>query len=458
MTHATPTAGGSAFPELRRLRYFNGQMLTAGDFQREQGYFIEKLRLRNRCLHGYGIACGLAVRPVPPDDPCFRTGRPLVRIEPGVAVDCLGNEIVVTYPCVVDLWHELSAADQAEIRAAAGSGESGPTGNQAAGEHEEKEDREHHEDREEHEAREEEQHEEEHEEDEEEAEEEHGPREAGRRPRVYLSVAYCERPVGPTRGVFLDDCGNGTDCEYGWCRDAWHPVVSLEAPRNDGCADPCCECCPDARVLLARIDDVRPDEAVDRDDIRLDERRPLARYHYTTITGINWTHGGTYTREQVSHLLAARDGHHHGPGGGLRVEFSAPVRAASLRPGVVEIRVIEGGRGRNAESWYVAGRFTGKPDEGLVTGFRYEQTTDETVQHGDQINITIRTPFILDRCCRPVDGTHVGGRVPLLHGYEPGRHHPPGNFCPRPPDGVGRWTTGTGTGAGVFESWIYVDR
>ena len=427
MTHATPTAGGPAFPELRRLRYFNGQMLTAGDFQREQDYFIEKLRLRNRCLHGYGIACGLTVTPVPPDDPCFKTGRPLVCIERGVAVDCLGNEIVVTYPCVVDLWQELSAADQDKIRPAAESDDREPARDhpveppESAGQQEEEPEQEHDE-HEEHE-----EHEEEAEEGQEE-QEEHGRWESGRRPPVYLSVAYCERPVGPTRGVFLDDCGNSADCEYGWCRDAWHPVVSLKAPRNDGCADPCCECCPDPRVLLARIDDVRSDEAVERDDIRLDKRRPLSRYHYTTIIGVNWTHDGTYTREQISHLLATRDGH-HGPGSGLRVEFSAPVHAASLRPGVVEIRVIEGRR--NAESRYVPGRFIDLPKEGLVTGFRYHQTTDETVQHGDQINITIRTPFILDHCCRPVDGTHVGGRVPLLHGYEPGRHHPPRDYLPQ---------------------------
>ena len=433
MTHATPTAEGSAFPELRRLRYFNGQMLTAGDFQREQDYFIEKLRLRNRCLHGYGIACGLTVTPVPPDDPCFKAGRSLVRIHPGVAVDCLGNEIVVAYPCIIDLWQDLPAADQDKLR--------------AAFEAEEEEEEEEKEKKKEEKAEKAEK---------EEREEERKRRESNRRPLAYLSVAYCERPVGPMRGVFLDDCDNGTNCEYGWCRDAWHPVVSLTAPRNDGCADPCCECCPDARVLLARIDDVRPDEAVDWDDIWLGKRRPLARYHYTTIAGVNWTHGGTYTREQVSHLLATRRDRNHRPGSGLRVEFSAPVHATSLQRGVVEIRVVEGRR--DAESRYVPGRFTDLPEEGLVTGFRYEQTTDETVQLGDQINITIRTPFILDRCCRPVDGTHVGGRVPLLRGFEPGRHHPPHDFCPRPPGGTGRWTTGTGTGAGVFESWIYVDR
>ena len=439
MTHATPTAAGTVFPELRRLRYFNGQLLTAGDFQREQDYFVEKLRLRNRCLHGYGIACGLAVTAVPPDDPCFKTGRPLVRIEPGVGVDCLGNEIVVAYPCVIDVWEELPGADRQKIQAAADADDAGPdhepdhrsepAGQQGepAAEHGEP------------------------------AAGHYEPGGTGRKWPVYISVAYCERPVGPTRGVFHDDCGNSSECEYGWCRDGWRVVVSLTPPQNDGCADPCCECCPDPRLLLARIDHVKAHEPVEPEMIHLDQRRALSRYRYTTITGINWTHGGTYTREQVAHLLGTR-GSHHGPGSGLKVRFSAPVRAASLHRGVVELRVIEGGRGRNATCWFIAGHFTGLPDNGLVTSFRYEQTTDETVQHGDQITITIRTPFILDRCCRPVDGTHVGGRVPLLPGYEPGRHHPSHDYCRHPPGGGGRWTTGTGTGAGVFESWLYVER
>jgi hypothetical protein len=255
--------------------------------------------------------------------------------------------------------------------------------------------------------------------------------------------------------VFLDNCGNGSDCEYGWCRDAWQPVVSLTPPSNDGCADPCCECRPDPRLLLARVDYLDADHSVEPGAIHPDHRRPLTRHRYTTITGVNWTHAATYTGEQVSYLLATR-GVRHGPGSGLEVRFSAPVHAVSLRPGVMEIKVIGGAKSRNAESWYVPGRFTGVSGEGLVTGFRYEQTTDQAPQDGDQINITIRTPFILDRCCRPVDGTHVGGRVPLLEGYEPGRRRQRLNFCLEPPNGSGRWTTGTGTGAGVFESWLYV--
>ena len=67
---STPTqTGHSEFdvPPLRRLRYFHGQLLSARDFQREQEYFREKLKLRMRSLLGYGVVCGLLVEPVVPD-------------------------------------------------------------------------------------------------------------------------------------------------------------------------------------------------------------------------------------------------------------------------------------------------------------------------------------------------------------------------------------------------------
>src|SRR5437763_9808900 len=50
-----------SMPDLTRLRYFYGQMLGASDLQTEQDYFRKKLKLLNRCLHGYGTVCGLKV-------------------------------------------------------------------------------------------------------------------------------------------------------------------------------------------------------------------------------------------------------------------------------------------------------------------------------------------------------------------------------------------------------------
>ena len=73
---------------LERPRYFSGQMLTDCDLDAAQRYVIEKNRLHNRYLVGTGVACGLAVR----CDPCCDGS---VIIEPGYAIDCCGNDIVV---------------------------------------------------------------------------------------------------------------------------------------------------------------------------------------------------------------------------------------------------------------------------------------------------------------------------------------------------------------------------
>ena len=75
----------------KRVNFFPGQLLSAKDFQDEQEYFIEKQRVLNRCLYGWGIICGLRVS----------LHRNAVRVEPGLALDCQGNVIVV--PGIVDI-------------------------------------------------------------------------------------------------------------------------------------------------------------------------------------------------------------------------------------------------------------------------------------------------------------------------------------------------------------------
>jgi hypothetical protein len=435
----------TALPDFRRLRYFHGQMLGAHDFQREQDYFREKLKLRNRCLHGYGVVCGLHVEPVPPEHPCdpdpeqYREERqekqaelehklaesedklgqvrgkrqqqrlegeieryrlqlaelsvsspaptpgPRVRITAGVALDCHGNELVVSHPCEADLWRLLSPEDRRKFN----DGDS-----------------------------------------------------------LYVSIEYCERPVEPTRGVFTNGCGNASDCEFGWRKDDFAVRVTLEEPATDECADTCCALCEDARLLLARIDGVERGQPVDGDSIHEDVRRRLSRYRFTTITGISWMHDGGYTPPEAREVLGTDD-----PNGGLVVRFSKVVRTSTLVDGIVDLQVVQGGRGRSAYSYFIPSEVV-RPTGDYTDELRFRQTSDEGVELGDRVLITVRTAFVLDRCCRPVDGTHVGGRVPQLPGYQPRGQAPSG--CAVPPDGIGPWTSGTGVGGDVFESWIYV--
>ncbi|MGK3208000.1 hypothetical protein [Amycolatopsis sp. MEPSY49] len=383
----------------RRLRYFHGQLLTARDFQREQEYFREKLKLRMRCLLGYGVVCGLLVEPAPPaDEKEKHEHQARVRITAGLGVDCDGNEVLVPGGCAIDLWDAVHEDER--------------TGGTT----------------------------------------------------VWVGVEYTERAVEPTRTVFNSACADTSDCDFGYTEESYCVRVTTKTPPEDERCETCCTPCEHKILWLARIDDVDFGKPVREEQIHLNVRRLFGRHVPTVITGINWRHGHTYTVDQAKELLGTQKN-----SGGLVVEFSDDVRVDSLRRGVVEIQVIEGGAGRNADTWYMGGQFeepTEKDGE-FTRRFRYRQTTRETLQDGDRVLVTIRAAFLLDRCCRPVDGTNVGGRVPFIgrahadaetetgHGHDP-KPEPDPTGCLVPPSGIGPWTSGTGAGGDVFESWFFV--
>lgn len=76
-----------------RNNYFYGKLLTVKDYQAEQTYFNEKRWLINRMVNGSGVVCGLDV---------VRDGDK-VCIEPGMAIDSCGREIVVYDTQTVEL-------------------------------------------------------------------------------------------------------------------------------------------------------------------------------------------------------------------------------------------------------------------------------------------------------------------------------------------------------------------
>jgi hypothetical protein len=69
--------------QLKRIKYQSGMVLSAKDLTAEQEYFLERQRRHNRYLHGWGVVSGLSVSIV--DDQML--------VEPGMAIDCAGNEI-----------------------------------------------------------------------------------------------------------------------------------------------------------------------------------------------------------------------------------------------------------------------------------------------------------------------------------------------------------------------------
>ena len=83
-------------PDAERNHYFLGQLLGVAELELEQTYLLEKRWLHNRRLHGSGVVDGLTVTPA-------GEGAPEVVVEPGLALDGCGREIVVPEPCRISL-------------------------------------------------------------------------------------------------------------------------------------------------------------------------------------------------------------------------------------------------------------------------------------------------------------------------------------------------------------------
>ena len=103
----------------KRVCYTNGLVLGVDEFLQEELYLLEKHRLHNRSLHGYGTICGLQVSTREAGD-----AGPEVRVSPGLALDPVGHEIRVPQPqCArLDEWllrnpeaAELVAGSPAEL-------------------------------------------------------------------------------------------------------------------------------------------------------------------------------------------------------------------------------------------------------------------------------------------------------------------------------------------------------
>jgi hypothetical protein len=455
--HSDRDAACAELPDLRRLNYFYGQMLGVNDFRTEQAFFREKLKLHNRCLHGYGTVCGLLVTTVPPpqecrgeDDvkrqklqaeldalrrqleqarskndetsakqveeriallqqrldklppaECAPPAPARVVVECGMALDCEGNEIIVPRPYAFDPWSLLTEHDRKKVQDSQGTD-------------------------------------------------------------LYLSICYCEQPVDPVRPVLPDACGATPDCTHGKLRDSFSLRLTTQPPPRDTRCEPCCSGCQEACLLLAVLRGYRKGEAPAAVDNGV--RRLVSTYPATTITGISWTQGATYSIDAAAEILGwpgspGSGGSPAAPGSpGIQVNFSRPVLSSTLTDGVVQLWVIEGGRTRAAGVYFLEGRFEDFAGADTVDSFRFTYQGDEGLDPGDQLMVTIRCAFILDECCRPVDGAHVGGRVPLIAGFERFDRSTPHAQCERRPPGYGPWTSGAGTPGASFEGWFFVEQ
>lgn len=79
-----------------RPRFFAGQLLTEDDLEALNAYVIGKNRLHNSRLWGDGVVCGLEVV-------CGPCGGDTVVVRPGYALDCCGNDLVLTCDRELDI-------------------------------------------------------------------------------------------------------------------------------------------------------------------------------------------------------------------------------------------------------------------------------------------------------------------------------------------------------------------
>ena len=84
-----PTGSITSFT---RNHYFYGKLLTVSDFQLEQDYFIDKIRLTNQLLQGKGIIDGLEITDL---DFTSDTSKVTFTLSKGHAIDADGNIILV---------------------------------------------------------------------------------------------------------------------------------------------------------------------------------------------------------------------------------------------------------------------------------------------------------------------------------------------------------------------------
>jgi hypothetical protein len=452
-------------PALCRNNYFTGKLLTEHDFKAEQRYFYDKLRLHHLALHGWGVVCGLKVKPHP--------YCPQLRfiVEPGLAIDGCGREVRLIdevqcplpepkkqpkeaeEPCPPEPKDETPATGDYGYNQ--GKGEQPtpePEGHEHGGGYEE----------------------------EDEPHQETEPCPPGPEPPVpitlYICLRYAECEIGHMPAPF-DECAcggkNGTKATR-ICQ-GYEIEVLTEDPgifekvkeRRERCAIGDCkelykemlEACPEFGmdcVPLAVINGFVPGEPVTKDMIDNWTYRPLLpstslldrlihcildklpTRELTRIVDINWTHRNEYGCHDFMKQFIGDDQHPRG----FEVTFNGEVNTDGLSRRTFQAIVV-----RYAEK-DGAGRFEVPPakvrwsldDDGFTHAYldidpRYAHQYLHRV-HFD-LFILLRCNLIIDKGGEPVDGDLLAGLA------DDGKYE-------------AKFPTGDGIPGGLFESWIRV--
>lgn len=372
-----------------RLRYFTGRHMTARDFRDEQEYHRTHRLLHNRMLHGWGVVCGLDVRPHPTE----QCRSKFVKVDCGLALDCCGHEIAVpkeTVPPEIpwdklpradggnDEWYLLLCLQYEETRI-----DSMPVlyNEQNC----DPQRREH-----------------------------SRVREGYTFEWHWIQKSQLPDYQWKTRGGSCPDPGNGEPCIEDDCED-----TGGNGPCKC-CLDP--QCPPHHCVPLALIC-ITQQGPIEQDNIWLAGRPTLKapQYALTHICSINWKHGGELTRSELANL------------GALRVRFDRRLKKQSNdQPcgptGVNACTFVAQFGGGYEDLDFVS--YTDPPylEYDCVAVYPldprgrkgYRGGSDFSYLEHQTVFIAIHCDFLLDCHDVAVDGNHIGGVLPTGDGIAGG--------------------------------------
>jgi hypothetical protein len=390
---------------LERIRYFTGRHMSAQDFRDADAYHRSFRHLHNRILHGWGIACGLDVRLHP--RPECRGDRVVVRC--GMAIDCCGREVIVPKDVVSGRipWstrpkEKDGAQDREYVLVLCLKYQSTRT----------------------------------------------------HKVPVLYSATACATPefeYGRVREDYRlcwewlkrSDLGR-----YGWrtaqrCpppngdekdqdrnaneRDQQDPKDQKQTPPakpeqdqdRDPCADDdrCClkpDCAPDHCVILAMIRAKNADALDEQADILTSGRRSIAqaREHLTHICWTSWEHGGFMRSRDLKTLQVRFD----------RPLADAPSSRRYPRPRGISWRTFMVQTGGPLEDLDFV-RYRTPPSLSKDRRTAIFEPDDYHELRGETVHVTIECDFLLDCHGNPVDGDHLGGRLPSGNGLPGGTFH-----------------------------------
>ncbi|MEU5262215.1 hypothetical protein [Amycolatopsis sp. NPDC021455] len=363
-------------PVAERNRYFTGKFMAARDFAADTEYLLDRHRLHNRLLHGWGIVCGLDVRPHPRPE----CAREWVVVTAGFAIDCHGRELVL-------------AGDTAFRLPLPPGPDSEPLGEDCPPRHD----------------------------------------------PFLLCARFSQEKIEPVPALYAEGTCDPHHTEYNRYREGVRLVVADVTPAcwptaecgcddekhhgedcgcgcHGNCFEPHCPC--GDLVPLARV---VPHHHGGGYRLDLDGRRvqPPPPAMLTHVTGINWPHGGRVTPHELRRDMDGK----------LRIRFDRPLRKfedCGAR-GVNEYTFVVQFSGSTQALEYVPFP-DGKPpeleDDGCTAVFTIDDDyLNERGRRGLRdvvVHVSLRCDFIPD--CRgiPVDGNHLRGRLPSGDGVQGG--------------------------------------